>query len=387
MQKSTTALATPLRERLDRLAAFEPTDMPVLSLYLNMAPDQHGQDSYDPFLRKTFPARMRTLTGEARKSFERDVERITTHLADVPKSANGMAIFACAAKGDFFEAVQLDVPLQEHALYIGSSPHLYPLARLNDQHPRYVALLADTNSARIFVFGLGATETRETVANVKTRRTDMGGWSQARYQRHIQNFHLQHMKEVVDVLDRIVRDERITQIVVSCDEVTRPTLFEQMPKHLAEKVLDIVKLEMRTPEHQVLAETMTALRGKDAETDAEHVERMLGAWRAGGLGVAGLEDTLMALELGEVEELLITATPELLQRAQLPAGLVPPGPVDVDTSPHNGDVDTERLKLADALVTKGQQTGARLRFIEDRALLDDVGGVGALLRYKVQRRT
>src|SRR5687767_5232514 len=96
-QKTTTALATPLQDQLDRLAAFEPTDLPVISLYLDMRPNQEGKDDQSAqFLRKVFPERMRTLKGDARKSFERDVERIDAHLATVTPSANGLAIFACA---------------------------------------------------------------------------------------------------------------------------------------------------------------------------------------------------------------------------------------------------------------------------------------------------
>ena len=143
--------------------------------------------------------------------------------------------------------------------------------------------------------------------NVKTKRTSIGGSSQARYQRHVENFHLHHMKEVVEVLDRVVRDEVINQIVVACDEVAKPLLMEQLPKHLAEKIVDVLKLDINTPEQRVLAETMDALREKDAETDASQVEAMLGAWRGNGLGVAGPEETLKALEMGQVEELLIAS--------------------------------------------------------------------------------
>ena len=64
------------------------------------------------------------------------------------------------------------------------------------------------------------------VKSVKTRGTSQGGWSQARYQRHLENFHLHHIKEVVDALDRIVQQEGITQILISCDEVTLPLLRE-----------------------------------------------------------------------------------------------------------------------------------------------------------------
>lgn len=203
MEKITTALATPLRDELDRLAAFQPTDYPVLSLYLDLRADQHGRDNYETFLRKTFLERGRTLEGDARKSFERDVDRIRKYLqTDVPTSTNGLAVFACAGANDFFEAVPLEALLDQHWLFIGAVPHLYPLPRLNDQYPRYAALLVDTNSARLFVFGLGRAYMEEQVTNVKTRRTSMGGWSQARYQRHVENVHLHHMKEVVAVLER-----------------------------------------------------------------------------------------------------------------------------------------------------------------------------------------
>jgi len=384
MQKSTTALATPLREHLDRLSSFEPSeDAPVLSLYLDAQPNEHGRDQYEPWLRKTLTDRGRALKGAARDSFNQDAERITAFLSEESRpSANGVAIFACAARG-LFDALQLGVPFQDHWLFMGSVPHLYPLARVNDQFPRYAALVADTNSARLFVFGLGTTETGQEVRNAKTRKSSAGGWSQARYQRHLANFHLQHIKEVVDMLERVVRDEEINQIVVSCDEVTKPILLEQMPQHLATKVIDIVRLDINAPERDVLTTTLDALRGRDAETDAQHVEALIGNWRGNGLGVVGPEDCLQALEMGQVEELLITATPALIRRVETLQATVAPGPVEVDTSAAAAELDSDQLKLSDELVTKAQQTSARIRFIEDASLLADVGGVGALLRFKI----
>lgn len=383
MAKSTASIETPLRAQLDRLSAFEPTDAPVISLYLDTQPDGHGRDRFDTFLRKTFPERARTLTGDARESFERDVERIDAFLAaDLERSTNSLAIFACHAAG-LFETVQTSARIDDHWLFVGPVPHLYPLARASDQYPRYAALLVDTNSARLFVFSLGETETQHEVKNVKTRRTAVGGWSQARYQRHVDNFHAQHMKEVVDVLDRVVREEAIDRVVVSCDEVARPLLMAELPKDLAARVVGVVPMDIRTPEHEVLSETLEALRAKDAETDEEEVEALLGAWRGGGLAVVGPEDTLAALQMGQVEELLLAAQPGALRRPEsVPAGTTP-GPVDVDTSAPDADLDTERLKIADELVTKAHATSARIRFIENADLLRPVGGVGALLRFKL----
>jgi peptide chain release factor subunit 1 len=382
MPKTTTSLETPLRAQLDRLAAFQPTALPVVSLYLDMQPDQHGRDRYSTFLRKAFSDRQPTFRSAARESFDRDVERINAFLANRERAANGLAVFACHGAG-LFETIQMNAPVEDHWLFISSVPHLYPLARINDRFPRYAALLVDTNSARLFVFSLGEAEMQQAVQNVKTRKTSMGGWSQARYQRHIENFHLHHMKEVVDILDRVVREEAINQIVVSCDDVAKPLLMQELPKHLAEKIVDVVAMDIRTPEHEVLKETLDALRAKDAQTDREQAEAMIGAWRGGGLAVVGPEATLEALEMGQVEELLIASTPAQLRRARTAAATTPPGPVDVETSAPTSDLDTERLKLADDLVTKAQASAARIRFIDDPELLREVGGVGALLRFKI----
>lgn len=363
MAKTTTALDTPLRQQLDKLAAREPSPLPVLSLYLNLQSDQHGRQQYDAFLRKALPDRGRAFpNGSAeRQSFDTDVARIQAHLdGRTDRSARAMAFFASAAS-DLFEVIELATPLDTHELFVGAVPHLYPLARLNDQFPRYAALLVNTNSARLFVFGLAAPEDTRAVTSDKTKRHSMGGWSQARYQRSVDNFREQHMKEVVDLLDRACREEAIDRIVVSCDEVARPLLFGALPKHLAEKVIDLVHLDVNAPEHQVLTETLDALRLHDATTDAEQVEALLGAWRAGGLGAVGAEGTLRALEMGQVEELMITAAPDTLA----------------------GKTES-RDELANTLVTKAQQTAARIRFIEDANLLADVGGCGAILRFRLK---
>jgi peptide subunit release factor 1 (eRF1) len=46
-------------------------------------------------------------------------------------------------------------------------------------------------------------------------------------------------------------------------------------------------------------------------------------------------------------------------------------------------MDEQAASQANELVTKAQNSAARIRFIEDPELLADVGGVGALLRFKI----
>jgi len=339
-----------LSAQLDRLALFDPGPFAVISLYLNTQPDQHGRDHFEPFLRKELAERVRTYpaSGPERESLEKDADKIRRYVGDLQRSANGLAIFACAG-AELFDAMPLAAPIEAHRLYVSDRPHLYPLARLIDEYPRYAALLADTHSARIFVFAANAIERSEQIEGVKTKRHKMGGWSQARYQRHTENYHIHHAKEVVDALARIVRDESIRSVVIAGDDVIVPLLEEQLPKDLAERVIDIVKLDVRAPEREVLERTIAALHEKSAETDRDTVDELLGAYRANGLGVVGVDETRRALEMGEVDELIMTADEG----------------------------------VADELVAKARQTAAKIRFIQDPALLAAVGGVGARLRFKI----
>jgi peptide chain release factor subunit 1 len=373
-----------LQDTIDRLAAFEPVELPVVSLYLDLQADQHGKDRYDTFIRKELPARAATYLAHSaeRESLERDIERIREYLdAEVRASANGLAIFACSAADDFFETVQLDAPLDGHRLYIYNQPHLFHLARVSDEFPRYAAVVLDTHQARILVFDLGERVWSQTVDNPKPKHHKKGGWSQARYQRHTENIHLQHAKEVVDALARVVREDAIDKIVLAGDEVIIPTLREQLPQELAERIVDVLSLDIRTPEHEVLRTTLESLRQQDEAEDADKVQRLLDAYRAGGLGVVGVRDTLEALTRGQVDELLISTVMEH-RRAR-------PGEVDASVLPAASGaegaatLDPDEVDVSDQLVTQARATGAAVTFIQDASLLDEVGGVGGLLRFKL----
>jgi peptide chain release factor subunit 1 len=274
----------------------------------------------------------------------------------------------------------LSVPLKRHDFHVNERPHLYPLARVIDQNPRYIALLADTNSARLFVFGLGNMLGREEMQHIKLSRTQVGGWSQMRYQRHVDNFHLQHAKEVVEVLDRVVREEAVEHIVLSGDEVIIPLLREQLPDRLREKVIDALRLDIKTPEHEVLKVTMDALREHNLHTDAEKVRHLFDEYRGGRLAVVAWKDTVKAIEQGQVDELLLSASAREIRTDEHDSDAL----VDQYLFDTPADSDTQSsLMPADLLVTLARQTGARVTFIEDPALLGSVGGVGAMLRYRI----
>lgn len=192
----------------------------------------------------------------------------------------------------------------------------------------------------------------------------------------VENYQLRHAKEVVEQLDRVVRDEGIEHIVLAGDDLILPIVRGQLTPFLAGKVVDEMKLDIAAPEHEVFKATIAAIRAEDARTDEESVLATIDEYRAGGLAAIGVHDVLAALSNGQVNTVFITAglerihpEPEALHHALAPS---------IAEFPEGAGV-----KVSDELVTRAYQTGAKVRFVEDPALLANVGGVCAALRYRL----
>jgi peptide chain release factor subunit 1 len=353
------------QEVIDRLAEYEPGPHPFVSVYIDARPDQTGRNKFRAFVRSELTARAATYQERSpeRQSLDHDVARILPWLdREAAPQANALAIFACSGAG-VFETVQLAVPIDETEVFVAPVPHLYPLAAIADRYRRHAAVVLDTHSARIFVFGLGDVISREAIESDSMPKTEAGGWSQARYQRHVENFQQQHAKDVVDTLDRLVRDERVDRIVVAANDVALPLFRAALPRPLADRVTEVGDLDVRSPRDRIFQRTLEAAREMDARDDAERVRRVLDAYRAGGLGIVGVDATLRALTNGQVHELLLSADPRGLRARDGRQG----------------------AELADELVAKARQTDATITFIEDASLLAEAGGVGGLLRFRVRK--
>lgn len=369
---------------LDQLLLFEPVSAPFISLYLDARTNENGQRTFLPFVRKQLTERGRSYAADSseRASFEEDFVRIVRYLEDeIEPSVQGSAIFACSAANDYFQAGQFRVPFQRSQLFVLERPHVYPLARLIERYRHYAVVLADTNRAQIFVFSVGEAVHKDEIENVKTKHTKVGGWSQARYQRHQENYHLQHAKEVVEHLERIVLDEQIDHIILAGDgDVVIPLLRDQMSKTLSDKVIDTLSLSIDTPEHELLQQSLEAFHVNDSLTDLQSVEKFLGEFRGDNLAVAGVPDTLAALSNGQVEELLITSSAAKLKYDETEVKKVLEAYKTISDVP---EVLNEK-SIADELVRRARQlSSARVTFVEDATHLEQVGGVGALLRYRI----
>lgn len=344
-----------LRDRLDALSRFDSHGARVLSLYLDTRVDGTGQRRHDLFLRKELPSRLALVPehSPARSILEDDGARAMGYLAgELRAETEGVAIFACGGAG-LFEAFQLEAPF-ENTIVVNDRPYLYPFARLLDQQSPCAAVIADTNLARIMVVESGRIREAERIETPKTKQVKIGGWSQSRIQRHIEHARLLHAKAVAERLEALTDAEKIPRVVIAGDEVIVPLLKEQFSPRVAARVIDVLRLDIRTPDSEVLVAVLDAIRLHDGEADEAIVRDLVDAARAGGLAVVGVEESRKALEQGQVDTLVIAASPQEVEGAE---------------------------QVADELVTTARRTSAAVRFIEWLPLLHDVGGVGARLRY------
>ncbi len=373
-----------LRKKLEELAALEPNGLPFISLYLNAQANQHGRDEFERFVRKELSEHAKAMEPDSSelKSFKRDAERINAFLVEeLDPSTNGLAIFACAGADNYFKAIQLETPIEKHAMHVSELPHIFPLARLIDQNPRCGALVADTTVAKLLVFNLGKVETKVEIENANTEQTSYSVKSKSGFKRWTENHRMLYVKEVVETLNRVMEQENVENIALAGDEVIIPLLLEHMPANLKDKIMLVLRLDITTPEHEVYRSTMDALRNNNSQKDAERVRGLLEKYREGGTAVVGLRDTIDALENGKVSELILSSSLHEISVDQESLNHVPSISAAPKTLADQVPEPRSAAVVADLLVARMLSTGAEITFIEDPNLLAEVGGVGAYLRY------
>ncbi len=369
---------------LNKLLAIEPAGSPFISLYLNTEPNENGKKDFDIFLKKQISEHAGSLPDDSDelKSFEADSEKINEFLNALRPSARGVAIFACNARS-IFQASDFDAAFPEDLFFVNSKPHLFPLVRMIEQNPMFAVVAADTNAASIYVFRGGQTIDKEEIQNEKTNRTEVGGWSQMRFQRSVENFHEQHAKEVVAELDKIVREFGIKRILLCGDEaVVIPLLRQELTKELKDKVIGSIRKNVHTPEHEILEAAEHEMRIYDTLEDKSKVDNLIEQNYDGGIGVAGVNETLKALLNGQVQELYISSD---FGNIDYNVGAV--SKLLKDYAPgEDGELPNakDHGMIVDELLRRGSESADNIRFIEDASLLQDLGGVGALLRYQAK---
>ena len=306
-----------LRGLMRRLAEATSTEAPILSCYLDVRPEAHGERPAErnelTIVRNRLDAIAADHDTDARESIDADRARIDALLEDADQlaGADGMAIFACDRIG-LWEVAGTQIAFDTE-VSAGPTADLFQLAKLLDDQVSAVVAVVDTNTCRLFVTRRGGLAERSGPDEDPSehRRHQAGGWSQARFQRHVDMQDKRFAKEAADAILRLVRREKPAHVILAGDERSIPTLDGELSEEVRPLVGHVARLDVRASLEEVGEEVfpiLAALEEADAQTVAE---RAIAGWRAGDLGVVGLNATMAALDAGQVDELVLDETVEI----------------------------------------------------------------------------
>jgi peptide chain release factor subunit 1 len=263
---------------------------------------------------------------------------------------------------------------------IDGSPFIEPLADMAAGGD-WCVLLANRREARIF---RGSRERLEEVGRVHDDvhgQHDQGGWSQARYQRSVDNEATHHLKRSAEAVLRRFHRTRFDNLLVGAPEEAYAKLENELHPYLRERLRGRVEVDV---ENTTVEDVFKAARPAIDRYELERQDELLGRLRegvgAGGRGAAGLDGVLGALNERRVEALLLDDT------FSAPGVECPHcGWIGSDTGltecPADGGELERRGDVGERAVERALMQDAEVVVLHDRPDLRPHGGIGAVLRF------
>jgi peptide chain release factor subunit 1 len=287
-------------------------DHPVVSVFLDLEPDRFA----------TAPARatqLRSLMDQAhrgdtslghkdRAALTEDIKRLEQYLGsgDLPVSgARSLAVF-CSGLDGVFETVTLPSPTPPK-LVIARTPYVEPLVAGLDPG-RVCVVLVNRRIGRIFAGDLQRLQPEGTVSDDVHGRHSQGGWSQANYERSVDNEAEQHLRHVAQELYRMWRREPFDRLVLGGPREDMARFAELLHNDLRPTLSDSrLSLDVEASSlADVQAAVWPRLDDERSAAQAALVAELAARLDRDGPAARGLATTLDALAQRRVEALLLS---------------------------------------------------------------------------------
>jgi len=209
-------------------------------------------------------------------------------------------------------------------------------------------------------------------------RHDQGGWSQARYQRHIEKLVHDHLKEVADHVDQSMRRLRGPRLIVVASEETRSEFEDVLSNEARKAIIGWTTAEAHATPADLLELVQPLLESWRGEQETEAVERWKEEAGRNARASSGWGPTLEAASDGRVDLLLVQEGADH-EAWECPAC----GRVGIEggACPLDGTQMEHRDDGLDLAVHQTLAHGGTVLALSQRQDLEPVQGIGALLRF------
>ena len=373
-------------EVLRELAGFRAEQGCAITLYLDLDPsvsptvgDAHTRiNSLLDEAAKSEAANRETLTHDQREGLRGDLERIRRYVdAEFTRDAAPRAAGFSPGLDGFWRALTLAEAVPD-TVKVGPDFYLAPLVPLADRAQVAIVAVVSREHGELYRLRGGRLEELADRSEEQPRRHDQGGWSQARYQRRIDNLAEEHLRSVAEELDRLARRLGWPPIVLACPEEQRSDFVALLSFESRAAVAGWTNAEAHASRADLLELVRPLFEAWLAEREAEMVERWREEAGRNGRASSGWAATLEAASDGRVELLLYQDGAG--QRAwQCPA--CGRGAAEGGECPLDGTSMEPREDGVDLAVHHTLGHGGTVWALRSRRDLEPVEGIGALLRY------
>jgi peptide chain release factor subunit 1 len=373
-------------EELRDLAAFEAEKGCAVSVYLDLDPrvtptpgdaatrlhsllDEAGRGN---------GANRRELTHDQKLGLRADLDRIREYYERefARPGARGLAMFA-AGLDNVWRPLPLTEPVRDDAK-VGRKLYLAPLVPLLGRGEGALLVVVGRERGQFYRLHGGRLEEIADRTEEQLGQHDQHGWSQARYQRHVENLVHEHLRAVAEELDRLVRTMHRPQVVVVSSEESRADFDDLLSKEAQGAIIGWTHADAHAHPPELLELATPVLESWRTAQETQALERWREEAGRSGKAAAGWEQTLEAASDGRVELLLfqdgVTHGAASCPRCGRVALLDGKCPVDGTSMEHSAD----GLDLA---VHETLRHGGTVWAVQHHRDLEPVEGIGALLRY------
>ena len=373
-------------DRLRELAEFRAEKGCAISLYLDLdpstAPTAGDADARASALlaegeRRTH-ADARGLTHDQRLALKTDLDRIREYLEnDFDRDgARGLAIFSAGLDNVWRPGVLIEsVP---DRIRIGRELHIAPLVPLVGRGDGAIVAVVGRERGQLYRLSAGKLEEIVDRTDDMPGRHDQGGWSQARFQRHIEKLVGEHLREVAAELDRRVRARRQPKVVVVCSDEIRAELESLVSKDTLGAVVGWTNAEAHASPAELLDHAAPILEQARSKETAEVISRWREEAGRGGRAASGWRETVEAASDARVETLLYEENAEHEAWQCQACGRLS---VARGRCPLDGTETEHRNDGLDLTVHQTVAHGGDAVAVAANGDLGPVEGIAALLRY------
>lgn len=292
------------------------------------------------------------------------------------EGVRGVAVFVATADG-LFRSLPLSAPVTDCAK-VADELYLTPLVPQVGASDGAVVAFVGRERGDVYEFRDGRLEPVASRFEEQPRRHDQGGWSQARYQRHIDELADRHLRGVAEELERELRRRRHAQLVLAGAEDSRAEFLGLLSPDVRAAVAGWANAEAHAGASELLASVKPVLERKRAEDEAELLTRWHDLVGQNGRACAGWAPTLEAASDSRVDVLLYEPRANSQVWSCPLCGRLQP---EDGACPVDGTALEQSEEGLDLLLHRTLERGGTAHAVAGRPDLGPVGGVGALLRF------